>query len=507
MIDVEKAVSLAPFVELLSDPGLRKRLKARRSLLEFTTYTNPSYQVNWHHKLLADKLTMWADPKSGLDRLMIFMPPQHGKSELSSRRLIAWLFGRHPDAWIIHGSYASDLVERMSADVQRIMESSEYAELFPEVRLPVRGNRDGLARTDSEFSVLVNGKPVSGYRCAGILGGVTGMPATHLILDDPIKNQQEADSALFRDRVYGEYLSSFKTRLRGRGKILIINTRWHEDDLCGRLLDQARTNPEADQWEVISLPAIAGDGVPLNQTPEDNRLDGEALWPARYPVEVLRAIKAGMKGEGGLPPRVWYALYQQTPQPKGGQRFLDEYFQHKYHADQIIGQLRKFQRIIAVCDAAFKGKEVAKGKTSAVVIQVWGRWEGKYYLLDHWRAQVGFVATKQAVKDMYQRWKRHLRKFWIEDKANGSAVFDELHQEVVCLETLPSSNDSKESRACVSEELHARGLVYYPDDDPEWFDHYKGEHTGFPNAAFDDEVDCAAYALIDLEEKKRARWW
>lgn len=504
---VREDSTILQLVAQLREPTIRRQVLARRRFLDFLTYMHPEYTVSWHHELLANTLERWADPDSGLDRLMVFCPPQHGKSEQVSRNLPPFILGKIPTSRVILGSYAAELAEGMSRDVQRNIESAQFAELFPSVTLPSRSSRAGFTRTDQLFDVLRDGQPTQGFRCAGILGGVTGMPATHLIVDDPVKNQQEADSKLYRDRVFEEYTASFKTRLRGRGKILICMTRWHEDDLAGRLLQQAKDNPKADQWEVLSLPAIAGDGVPLYQTPGDSRREGEPLWPDRFPVDVLQAIKAGQQEEGAMAPRKWYALYQCTPHPKGGKQFIEEYFARRFalaNAHTI-----RFETVIAVCDANFKSREYAAGEVSYNIIQVWGRFDGRYFLLDHWRSNQGYTVLKRAIRETFAQWGRRLQRFWIEDKASGSAAFDDLHKEFPKLEPLPASNDSKASRACVSEDLHAAGKVLYPDPPAPWFDNYVAEHTGFPHAKHNDEVDTAAYALIQLSSgaSRSPGWW
>lgn len=223
---------------------------ARRSNLTFTKYTKPDYEINWHHKVVAQKLDQVL---AGVcRRLMILEPPQCGKSEQVSRRFPAYAFGRNPNLRIIACSYSDSLAQDMSRDVQKIMDSKEYRTLFPKTRLAEF--RDPEKRTQGQFDVVGG---TGYYLAAGIMGSITGKTSDIGIIDDPVKNRAEAESEVFRDRVWEQYQSAFATRQFGStGAIIIAMTPWHEDDLRGRLLKIAADNPSADQWDVVSFPAI-----------------------------------------------------------------------------------------------------------------------------------------------------------------------------------------------------------------------------------------------------------
>lgn len=248
-------------VELDQQIDLFRAEVARRSLLAFTVYTNPDYEINWHHEVVAEALERVLD---GIcRRLMIFEPPQNGKTEQVSRRFPAYVFGKKPDTKIIACSYNASLAQDISRDVQKIMSTREYRVLFPETHLaevryekdPVTGRRTHQEkRTQGQFDIV--GKKGS-YLAAGIDGPITGKTANIGLIDDPIKNRAEAESEIYRDRVWQWYKSAFATRQFGdQGAIILCQTRWHQDDLAGRILKLAEENAEADQWEVISLPAI-----------------------------------------------------------------------------------------------------------------------------------------------------------------------------------------------------------------------------------------------------------
>lgn len=244
---------------------------------------------------------------------MVFMPPQNGKSELVSRRFPAYAFGRKPDKRIIECTYAAELSQAMSRDVQAIMMSPEYHQLFPGTKLAQAS--DPEKRTQGEFGIVGHRGL---YVAAGVGGPIGGRTADISILDDPIKNRKDADSELMRDNLWEWYTSTFTTRQFGNtGSIILCQTRWHEDDLAGRLLRLAKENPDADQWEVISMPAIA-------EVNTRYRKAGEALWSAKYPLSELKSRRAS-GGEYD-----WASLYQQAPVPSGGGLFKEEWFANRF---------------------------------------------------------------------------------------------------------------------------------------------------------------------------------
>ena len=204
---------------------------ARRRLLRFTLWTKPDYQPNWHHQVLAERLE--AVGRGQLRRLIVSMPPQHGKSELVCRRWPAWLLGRRPETKIILCTHTATLAEAHSRDIQRIMESEAYRRLFPEVLLPraERWNQPGRWKRTNEYWEL----PQGGYlRAAGVGGAITGLRFDVGVIDDPIKSRQEADSPVERDRLWEWFVSDFFTRRSRDATIVVVMTRWHRDDLDRR---------------------------------------------------------------------------------------------------------------------------------------------------------------------------------------------------------------------------------------------------------------------------------
>lgn len=283
---------------------IAQRELARRHLLPFVQRFNDKYLPGWVHKDICARLEKFsldvAEKKS--PRLMLFMPPRSGKSELASRSFPAWHLGRFPDHEFIATSYASDLALDFSRKVREVIRTPEYGKLFPECTL----NRD-TQRVD-KWATEANG----GYAAVGTGGPITGRGAHILVIDDPVKNREEADSEASRRSIKEWYTSTAYTRLAPGGGVLIILTRWHDDDLAGWLLSQAEKG-EGDEWDVIKYPAIATED-------ERYRRKGDALHPARYPLDALLRIKRAV-GD-----RDWSALYQQNPVAEDGDYFTREMF-------------------------------------------------------------------------------------------------------------------------------------------------------------------------------------
>jgi len=278
-----------------------RKERARRHLLDFILYTKPDYQVNWHHKVICDYYERWAF--GDIDRLMLFMPPQNGKTEIVSRRGPAWVLGKNPDAKFVSCSYAADYASGINRDVQRIIDSPEYKEIFPGTKLNEKNIRTSAhgnyVRNNDLFEIVGH---QGRYFCAGRGGGISGNPMSHGNIDDILKGRQEADSPAIMKEFRGWFSGEFFARQGKQAKILITATRWTEDDAPGYLLKLAEEDPDAPQWTVVSFPAIAVEPI----APYDPRKPGDALWPERYPLSHLRQVRALSEFD-------WAALYQQNP--------------------------------------------------------------------------------------------------------------------------------------------------------------------------------------------------
>jgi predicted phage terminase large subunit-like protein len=274
---------------------------ARRKLLPFSAYVNPLYMPNWHHKVVAEELDAVLDGRT--KRLMLFMPPQHGKTELASRNLVPLALGKNPDLQVVFGTYNAERAKEVSGNVQDIMTSPEYRRLFPGTRLA--NSKDEEVKNALRFEIV--GRRGT-YTAAGVGQGITGKSMMLGIIDDPIKGRAEAESEAERKHVKDWYRADFSTRQMGdQAAIVVIQTRWHTDDLSGWLLQLSKDLPDVQPWRVVSLPAICE-----QLTPGDPRALGEALWPQRFSLNWLKAERS-LKGTYD-----WSALYQQTPVPPGG---------------------------------------------------------------------------------------------------------------------------------------------------------------------------------------------
>lgn len=373
---------------------------SRRNLMPFTQHTFPGYQASWHHNLLASYLDDFVF--GDLNRLMVFMPPRYGKSELVSRRLPAFIYGNDPHAQIISASYGSDLASRMNRDVQRIIDSETYHELFPSVGLNnsnVRTIATGSYLRNSDIFEIVGYGGV--YKSSGVGGAITGMGMTYGIIDDPIKNRKDAESPTIREAIWDWYVSTFYTRLEKGGKILITLTRWHEDDLAGRLLDKQKKDSKADRWTVLNLPAMAEE--PMH--PQDPRSDGEALWPDKYPLKELIKIKATVGSYE------WNAMHQQRPSAADGNLFKRHNFRYFtkengiYTLEQKDGKKKRFNShecyVFQTCDPAGSTKSTAD-------YFVMGTWaltpHHELLLLNIYRDRLEGPDQPQLFRDAYYRW-------------------------------------------------------------------------------------------------------
>lgn len=284
--------------------------QARTSPWNFARYLAPhAYDLSWHHELLYSHLDRVIS--GDINRLLVQMPPGHGKSEAVSRLLPAYSFGVNPDARIIACSHTQGLAADMNRDVQRIMDDWRYALVFPETKLNAANVRtvSGSARRNADvFDIVGN----SGYyKCAGVGVGIVGRRFDLGIIDDPIKDRKTANSPTLREDIWRWYTGVFHSRTAKDARIILTLTRWHEDDLAGRLLQR-----EPGEWTVLSLPAVA---TGIDPHPDDHRKPGEALWPWFKNVAALDKIRA-------MEPQDFAALYQQNPRPEGGLEWPSDFF-------------------------------------------------------------------------------------------------------------------------------------------------------------------------------------
>lgn len=447
--------------------------QARRSFAAFVTFINPDYIHSDFSRAVCAALDDFLDKVFTEQRpvLILQAPPQHGKSELVSRLFPAYAFGRRASLRLAACSYAADLARDMNRDVQRIMMDERYAQVFPDASLnPKRVvTMEGLALRNSDRFDIMGTRGY--YVCAGVGGPLTGKSVDIGIIDDPIKNEEEARSAAVKRGIEGWYNTVFLTRLSKKSGHIIMATSWATDDLAGTV---AKRNARARH---LKFPAIDA--------------AGKALVPDLHPLDKLLETKAS------LSPAQWSALYQQSPVLEGGNIFLEEWIR-RWRPDTLP---ERFDEVIQSWDMTFKDTRGA----DFVVGQYWGRKGPDYYLLDQTRARMSFTATKDAVRAMCILYPATLGVL-VEDKANGPAVMDDLKDEISGL--VPVEPDgSKVARAYAVTPLWRAGNVFIPEDSAApWVRDFVEELISFPAGAHDDQVDSMTQALRFLKAHGLSVW-
>jgi predicted phage terminase large subunit-like protein len=500
---------------------LASRLLSRRRLLPFIQRINPRYLAGWVHDDICRRLEKFSDDVAkGLSpRLMLLMPPRHGKSEIASRMFPAWHIGRNPDHEIIACSYNVGLAMSFSRKVKEVLEDPSYQNVF-EARL--NPNFQG-----AEEWGINNAR--GGYVAAGVGGGITGKGAHVLTIDDPLKNAEEADSADIREKLKDWYDSTAYTRLAPGGGVLIVQTWWHDDDLAGRLQTAMAADEEADQFVVVKYPAIAEadewldldtdlikrvehnfnvitgvdeDGEPVAGT--DNKMrayvraqalkvdttrlkflrgKGEALHPERYDIQKLNRIKRTIQ------PRFWSALYQQNPVPDDGDFFLKEHFKRGE-----IPEIKNANVFIA-WDFAISEKKQNDYTVGTVGLQDWDDVLHVAEVVRFKSADAFYIV--EAILNQVARWYSPGLLLGFEDGQIWRAIEALLKKRMRERRMYPSITvlkpiSDKLARARPLQGRMQQGMVSFSAG-AAWFDSLQAEMLRFPAAAHDDQVDSMAW--------------
>ena len=411
-----------------------------------------------HLQILSNKLAEAA--LVGGKRIIVSMPPRHGKSETSSHYAPIWYLDKFPERRVILASYAADYASEWGRKVRNSMDEHHD-------RLKVT-----LAK-DSKAADRWNTRQGGGMVTTGVGGPLTGRGADLLLIDDPIKNWADAYSPTVRQRIWEWYLSTAYTRLEPNASIVIVMTRWHEDDLVGRLLRQMKKG-EGENWDVIRFPATAETDDPLGRPLE------APLWPFRYDADALARTKRSVG------PLVWAGLFQQNPVPSEFQLFPEKNWQFYKFAPA----LKTFIKLIQSWDMSFKDL-----KTSDYVVgQVWGFQKARAYLRDQARGRMSFDGAVRAMKDMCEAWPT-ARPIYVEDAANGPAIISHLRGEIAGFQAI-TPRGSKEARAAAIQPFSAAGNIWLPDQSiAPWVTDFVDEHRSFPMGTNDDQVDAHSQAI------------
>ena len=420
------------------------------------------------HRFLCDKAQEFIEKPTdkAYEILILNTPPQHGKSTTITATLPSWYLMRNPDNKVIITSYGDSLAQRFGK--QNLDKVKAYGKIFG-VGLDKKKANATEFRIADHTGVMIS---------AGYGSGLTGNPADLIIIDDPVKNRVEADSETDREKKWKDYIDSIESRISAGGKIILIMTRWHEDDLAGRLMEHY-----SDRTTVINLPCEAEEDDPLG------REVGEALCPEiGKGNEWLKDFKSAHMTEEGV--RSWNALYQGRPSAREGNMLMREWWQYYDRKDYDNGVL-KFDIVILSVDAAFKDEK----QNDYVAIEVWARKGAKIYLLDLVNEHLNFPDTMRKIRVIKAKYPESYVTL-IEDKANGTGIIQMLKHEVMGI--IPVRPDaSKESRVNAIAPLVEAGNVYLPRDKGFTFK-FVDQCASFPNGKHDDMVDSMSQAVIRL---------
>lgn len=460
--------------------------KARENLLDFTKFTFKTYRADPVHKLIAETLDKVIDGE--IKRLMIFAPPQSGKSQLVSVHLPAMWFAKRPNDPVILTSYGADLAKDKSRQARQITESVEYRALFPGVST----NRGSRAVNHWTLNRPNRGSLLA----AGVGGPITGHGAALGVIDDPFENWEQAQSLTIRNRVWDWYRGTFRTRIWEHGSIILIMTRWHMDDLAGRLLSD-----QADQWVVLRLPAIAETqeerdaaakraGLPLGLPDPLDREPGEPLAPSRYSIAALASLKRDV---GGL---VWAAEYQGSPTVQEGTVFKRHWFKYVGVAPAEARRVRYWDKAGTVGGGAYTAgvliavdenrrvyvEDIKRGQWSALereqVMKQTALDDAEKYGIVKWREDGSYEVEDYGVE------------IWVEQepgsggKESAEATIRNLMGFDVHAETVTGSKDVRLEPFRAQAEGGNVFLVQGP-----WIPAYLDELTAIPNGTYRDQSD------------------
>lgn len=450
---------------------IRRELEKELARKDYSYYCEYVHRGNWilgkHLKYICKEVEKLIYRQMPENILIISMPPQHGKSQCITETLPSYYLGKYPNRRIIEVSYGDDLARRFGrANRTKIIESGK--ELFG-----IELDRNG----DTDFSILGhNGKMIS----RGVMSGITGEPGELIIIDDVIKNRLEANSETYRQRIWEEFLNSIYTRLSADGIIIVIMTRWHEDDLAGRLL---KNMPH--KCKEINIPLEAEENDILG------REKGEALFPEIGKNKAwLQDFKMVYKTKEGS--QSWNALMQGRPTSAEGNMIKREWW--KYYST-----LPRLAKIIISVDATFKDSDTS----DFVSIGAWGMVGTDIYMIDLINKRMDFPSTVKAIRYMKKK-HRKASHIYIEDKANGSAIISILRHEINGIIPV-TPKESKIARvSAVSGSIEA-GNIYLPTDGVFVYEDsvvtihdFVNQCSSFPNGEHDDMVDNMSQALNRL---------
>jgi predicted phage terminase large subunit-like protein len=459
----QKIAELERLVEQVKD--LESKELAKNSLVGYAKFQMENYLSPPHIKLLASKLE--AVERGDIRRLAIFMPPRHGKSILTSEFFPAWYMGRNPDKYIICSTYAQDLADDFGRKVRNQLQDKRYTDIFPDAELS----------TDSSSMRRFNTTKGGVYYAVGAGSAITGRGAHLLLIDDPIKGREEADSAAMRKNLLDWYRATAYTRLMPNGSVILIQTRWHEDDLAGWILKE--TGHEG--WDVIEFPAILNERAAGMLDLEE----GDPLWKESYPIERLEEIKKT------IGTREWSSLYAQKPSVEEG-NIIKRWWWKTWTRENPP----EMDYILQSWDTAYTVTETSDYSACTT----WGVFSGEggynLYLIDSFREKLTFPELKNQAVHLYNELQPDL--VLVEAKASGWSLVQELMRTGIPITPFNPKKMDKLARVHSVAPLFEGGRIWAPDTD-ESAD-VMNQFAMFPNTKHDDLVDSTTQALLRLRK-------
>lgn len=442
------------------DRDLATYESAQTTFLDFVKFVWPNFIAGKHHRDIAEKFEAIA--RGELKRVIINLPPRHTKSEFASYLFPAWMIGKNPTLKIMQATHTADLSVRFGRKVKNLMESEDYKKIF-KTKL----------RSDSKAAYRWETDDGGEYYAAGVGGSIAGRGADLFIVDDP-HSEQDAMSPTALENAWEWYSSGPRQRLQPGGTIILVMTRWGENDLTARLLRQSGMDPKADQWEVIEFPAILPSGNPL--------------WPEYWKIEELERVKAS------IPLSQWNAQYMQTPTSDSAAIIKREWWR-PWKKESIP----PLQYVMQSYDTAFLKTRTADFSS----IQTWGVFypvEGgqpNVILLDAKKGRWEFPELKRIAHEEYKYWDPET--VLIEAKAAGHPLSQELRATgIPVVNFSPSRGNDKHVRMNSVAPLFEAGLVWYPETS--WAEEVIEEMAAFPFGEHDDHCDAATQALMRFRQ-------
>jgi len=440
--------------------------------------TERPYTVAWFHEIIAQELqnALQKVQNGEKARIIISVPPRHGKSLTVSQLFPAWALGKYPDLRFILTTYGAELSEKMGLGTRDIIQSEQYSAIFPKTNLrqDVKSKRKWMTETGGSYTAV------------GIGGSVTGIGADIILIDDPHKDRKEAESNLQRDRVWEYYKSTLYSRLQGSGAIILIMQRWHTDDLVGRLMEQQENNPESDQWTVINFPAVAEedeyyDGALV-------RKQGEPLWEKAFPLEKLSNIRQNSGTYN------WISQYQQDPVLQEEQEFQPHYF--RTYEEKDLAPLRL--RYYTLVDPAISQRKEAD---ESVVLTVAKEIDGPNIYRIH--EDAGHFTPKQLIDIIFKHHEQYDSNVTLEQiafqKALKYSIEEEQRRREVYFAIHETKVGNKEERIRGLLPLYQRGVIHHRHNEYE----YEKQLMQFPRGKRDDRADCMSFCLDTLKPTRK----